>query len=73
MPLDHFDHQVGNLALELAVHVQHRLRALPVQLFDGRLIGGLDGFAEKLLQEPVLLLGGVPGNMQGDDHVGSCG
>ena len=64
VPVDDFDHPFGHFGLELPVHVENRLRALPVELFDRRPIGLLDGIAEKLLQQPVLLLGGVAGQVQ---------
>ena len=63
MALNHLHHQAGDLGFELFVLVQHHLRALPVQLFDGRLVGLLDRRAQKLLQQPVLLICRVSGKV----------
>jgi len=68
--MDRFHHHCGDLALELLVHIENRLRALPVQLLDRRLVRILDGLAEELLEHAVLLLGGIPGQMQRNDLMG---
>ena len=71
MPLDNLDHAFGYLGLELAIHVEHGLGALHVQLLNCRPIGLLHRVAQKLLQHAVLLLGGIAGQVERHNLVGS--
>ena len=56
VPVDDLHHRIGHFGLERLAQIQHGLRALPVQLFDCRQVGCLDGCSKKLLKLRILLI-----------------
>jgi len=54
--MDDLHQRTGHLGLETFAHLEYRLRAVPVQLRDGRMKGNFDRLAEKLLQLGILLI-----------------
>ena len=69
VPLDDFDDAIGDFRLELLVHVEHDLRAVPVKAVDGRAVSVLRCLSEELLEQAILLFGGVAGEVQWNEQV----